>query len=176
MTILLLERLRQFHAQIVELSLARYTIALPAPEVLALSAPTANIANTIFSNAITEQEIVAVCRDLFASGHYSIAVAESFKAMEKFVQKKVKEKGLSGAKLMQKIFSIDAPLLFWSERSNTSEEDEQKGYLMLYAGAMIGVRNPVTHEFNWIDDEHIALELILFAQHLLKKAKHARLL
>jgi hypothetical protein len=40
--------------------------------------------------------------------------------------------------------------------------------------AVLGICNPVTHEFNWVDDPELALELISFAQHLLRKAKAAR--
>jgi len=40
---------------------------------------------------------------------------------------------------------------------------------------MLGIRNPVTHEFNWVEDSEVALELLVFAQHLLRKAKLAKL-
>ena len=123
---------------------------------------------------VTEPEIQEVSRDLFASGHYSLAVQEAYKAVEKFVQRKAREHGLSGTKLMQNVFSADSPRLFWTERKNPSEEDEQKGYMMLYAGAMLGIRNPITHEFNWVEDQDVALELLLFAQHLLRKARSAK--
>jgi uncharacterized protein (TIGR02391 family) len=115
-----------------------------------------------------------VSRDLFASGHYSLAVQEAFKAVEKYVQQKSTVLGLSGTQLMQQVFSTASPKLFWSNRTTISEQDEQKGYLQLYAGAMLGIRNPVTHEFGWIDDPLLSLELILFAQHLLRKAKLAQ--
>ena len=46
--------------------------------------------------------------------------------------------------------------------------------MMLYAGAMLGIRNPTTHEFNWVEDEDVALELLVFAQHLLRKARSAK--
>jgi uncharacterized protein (TIGR02391 family) len=137
-------------------------------------APSAEASSAIFAKTMTEPEILEASRDLFASGHYSLAVQEAYKAVEKFVQSKAKESGLSGTKLMHNVFSAEAPRLFWTERTRTSEEDEQKGYMMLYAGAMLGIRNPVTHEFNWVEDEDIALELLLFAQHLLRKARSAR--
>jgi hypothetical protein len=40
---------------------------------------------------------------------------------------------------------------------------------------MLGIRNPTTHEFDWVDEPESALELIIFAQHLLRKAKVAEL-
>jgi hypothetical protein len=75
---------------------------------------------------------------------------------------------------MELVFAPNSPLLSWSGRTTTSEQDEQKGYHRLYAGAMLGIRNPVTHEFNWIEDSEVALELLVFAQHLLRKAKAAK--
>ena len=55
-----------------------------------------------------------------------------------------------------------------------SEKNEHEGYLRIYAGAMRGIRNPTTHEFDWVDNSEEALELLLVAQHLLRKAKSAR--
>jgi hypothetical protein len=76
---------------------------------------------------------------------------------------------------MDKVFSPNKPKMVWSERQSTSEKDEQAGYHSLYRGAMLGIRNPVTHEFNWVEDAEVAIELLIFAQHLLRKAKCAQL-
>lgn len=174
MTVTLLDRIKRFQEHVLELGLAQAVLALPAPRMLALAAPSAEGASAIFAKTVTEPEVETVSRDLFASGHYSLAVQEAYKAVEKFVQEKAGEHGLSGTKLMQHVFSAEAPRLYWTERSTPSEADEQKGYLMLYAGSMLGIRNPVTHEFNWVEDADVALELLLFAQHLLRKAKDAK--
>lgn len=169
----LIEKLKRFQEYVLEAGLAQAVLALPAPRMLALSSPTSEGASAVFSRTVTDAEIEGVSRDLFASGHYSLAVQEAYKAVEKFIQIKANEHGLSGTRLMQQVFSSASPKLYWTSRSNVSEEDEQKGYLQLYAGAMMGIRNPVTHEFNWIEDPDIALELIVFAQHLLRKARLA---
>lgn len=172
----LLERIKRFQEHVLEVGLAQAVLALPAPRMLALPGPTegAGIAS-IYSKAVTEPEIESVSRDLFASGHYSLAVQESYKAVEKCVQQKSSIIGMSGTQLMQHVFSTTSPKLHWTDRKTASEQDEQKGYLQLYAGAMLGIRNPVTHEFGWVDDPLLSLELILFAQHLLRKAKAAQI-
>src|SRR3546814_19533459 len=72
---------------------------------------------------------------------------------------------------MEHVFAPAAPYLRWSEMETSSQIDEQKGYHRLYSGAMLGIRNPTTHEFGWIDEPELALELIVFAQHLLRKRK-----
>lgn len=172
----LVDSLRGFQEYVLELGLARSVLALPAPRMLALPTSTEdNAGNNVFAITITEPEIEAVSRDLFASGHYSLAVQEAYKAVDKFIGDKTGESLLSGTQLMDKVFSPNAPMLHWSGRQSQSEQDEQRGYHRLFSGAMLGIRNPVIHEFDWIDDQEIALELLVFAQHLIRKAKAAQL-
>lgn len=171
----MIEAVRRFQEFLVELGVARSVLALPAPRTLAIEDGTSRDAahTTLFAQAVVEPEIVNVSRDLFASGHYNLAVAEAFKAVDKFVEAKAKT-GKSGAKAMRDAFGPSNPILCWSDRQTVSQRDEQEGYDHIYAGAMLGVRNPTTHEFNWVDNDQLALELLFFAQHLLRKAKAAK--
>ncbi|CAN7557314.1 TIGR02391 family protein [Bosea sp. LjRoot90] len=177
MTLRVIDGIRKFQELLLEIGLARSILALPAPRMLALPSPTVEGAEpaNVFARLVSEQEILQVSRDLFVSGHYSIAVQEAYKAVDKYVVDKAGTLPVSGTQLMEVVFSPTAPILYWTERKTQSELDEQKGYQRLYAGAMLGIRNPVTHEFNWVDDPEIALELIVFAQHLIKKAKAAKI-
>ena len=174
MTRRLVDVLRRLQEYIFEVGLARSVLALPAPRMLALPSSTGEdaVASNVFAITVTEPEIEAVSRDLFASGHYSLSVQEAYKAIDKFVGEKVGET-LSGTSLMELVFSPNAPRLAWTDRKNQSQKDEQAGYHRLYSGAMLGIRNPAAHEFNWVEDQEVALELLVFAQHLLRKAKAA---
>lgn len=176
MTSRIVDSLRRLQEHILEAGLARSVLALPAPRMLALPSSTSEDAggSNVFAITVTEPEIEAVSRDLFASGHYSLSVQEAYKAIDKYIGDKSGEL-LSGTSLMDRVFSPNSPLLAWTDRISQSERDEQMGYHRLYSGAMLGIRNPVSHEFNWIDDQEIALELLVFAQHLLRKAKAARI-
>lgn len=169
------EGIRKFQEFLLELGVARGVVSLPAPRMLALTAPTGEAAEpaNIFTQVVVEPEIVSVSRDLFVSGHYSHAVQEAYKAVEKFVGERAGKNDLSGTNLMELVFSPRAPLLYWTERSSQSEKDEQAGYHRIYTGAMLGIRNPVTHEFNWVQEPDVALELLTIAQHLLRKARLA---
>jgi uncharacterized protein (TIGR02391 family) len=175
MTSRIVDSLKKFQEYILEVGLARSVLALPAPRMLALPSSTSEDAGSsnVFAITVTEPEIEAVSRDLFASGHYSLSVQEAYKAVDKFIGEKSGQ-SLTGTSLMDRAFSPNSPLLAWTDRKNKSEQDEQMGYQRLYSGAMLGIRNPVTHEFNWIDDQEVALELLVFAQHLLRKAKASR--
>lgn len=173
----ILEGIRRFQEHLLEVGLARSVLALPAPRMLGLPSPTSEGSEpaSVFARIIEEPEVKDVAADLFMSGNYNLSVAETYKALDKFVSGRLPALNQSGTTLMELAFSPTNPKLKWSELKTSSETDEQKGYHRLFSGAMLGIRNPATHEFNWVDDPEIALELIIFAQHLLRKAKSAAL-
>lgn len=173
----LLDRIRDFQKFLYSSGLAQSTLALPAPSLLSLPNPTSTDIelDLIFDRFVAEPEIVEVSRDLFDSGHYNLAVFEAFKALDHFIQSKVMEFNISGTQLMDQVFSPTSPKLHWSERKSRTEKDEQLGYHRLFSGAMLGIRNPTGHEFAWIDEPEQALECIVLAQHLVRKAKVAKL-
>lgn len=177
MTLRILDGIRRLQEHLLESGLARSVLALPAPRMLSLPSPTAEASEpaSVFARLITEDEIRAVSSDLFVSGHYNLSVAEAYKAVDMFISSKVPHLMQKGTTLMEQAFSPAAPHLCWSNLKSVSEIDEQKGYHRLYSGAMLGIRNPTTHEFGWVDEPELALELIVFAQHLLRKAKSASL-
>jgi uncharacterized protein (TIGR02391 family) len=176
MTSRLIDAVRRLQQCVQDIGLSGNLLSLPAPKTLLLSGPNSSdlAASNEFSLAVTEPEIVEASRDLVASGHYSFAVQEAFKVVDKFVEEKGGPFDISGTSMMDLAFSPKNPRLYWTDRSTQSEKDEQSGYHRLFTGAMLGIRNPVTHEFNWVDDPDLALELLVFAQHLLRKAKAAK--
>ncbi len=169
------ERLRKLQSVIQDNGLGGSLLALPAPKILMLPDATAeeNKEELIFDQIVVEEEIIDVCRDLFESGFYNLAVSEAFKALDLFIKDKVKEYELSGTQLIQKVFSVGNPLLVWSDRKTTSEKDQHRGYSLLFQGGFTALRNPTSHELDWISEPDDALDAILIAQHLLRKAKLA---
>lgn len=168
-----LDQLSSFREFLLESGAAQSTLAVPTPRMSIPAEEDGAHPQSWFVALVTEHEIVGVSRDLFASGHYSLAVQEACKALEKYLQEKTSNNA-SGSSLMDQIFSPNRPSLFWTDRSTASERDEQVGYHRIYSGVMMGIRNPTTHEFNWVDDAEKALEIICLVQHLLRKAKIAR--
>src|SRR3954465_3240313 len=124
----LLDRIKGFQTSLLELGVARGVLALPAPRMAALPAPSAESAGAenLFAHLITEPEIVAVARDLFVSGFYNQAVSESLKALDKFVQEKSQCADRFGVALMTQVFNDTRPVLVWGSRKTQSEKDEQK--------------------------------------------------
>lgn len=176
MTPKIFESLRQLQEKIRSSGFGGGSLSLPAPRLLLLPSATSESKEEIlFSELVTEPEIIEVSRDLFESGFYNQAVTEAYKALDLYIQDKVGRTDLSGTELMQLVFSTAKPVLTWSKRRTLSEKNEQKGYQLIYSGSFIGIRSPCTHAKEWISDHSDALDVILLAQHLLRRAKSAKL-
>lgn len=170
-----LTRVRALSRDIHDLGMAQASVAVSAPSISDATSEDEHTeaADVVFSKFVTEEEILNACEDLFYSGHYNIAVFNAVKAVDIYIKVRVPTVPKSGTALMNEVFSSSSPHLVWSPRATQSEKDEHDGYRSLFAGIMLGMRNPTTHEFAWITEADEALECILFAQHLLKKAKLA---
>jgi uncharacterized protein (TIGR02391 family) len=69
----------------------------------------------------------------------------------------------SGAPLIGDAFGTKAPRLDVSTEAGRSGDDERDGFLALFRGAMLGVRNPKAHEHFKPEDPQLALEYLGFA-------------
>lgn len=121
---------------------------------------------------IIHPEILSVAQSRMQSGHYADAVEGAFKELNKAVKEKVKiklDKELDGASLMQRVFSSDNPLLMVEDNMETqSNKDTQKGYMMMFSGAMSAIRNPKAHE-NMVISKDDAIRKLMFASMLMYK-------
>lgn len=68
---------------------------------------------------------------------------------------------------MEKVFSPKNPILRFHELKNKSDEDEQRGFMMMFSGAVAGLRNPRAHKLIK-DDPERALDFITFVSLLAK--------
>jgi uncharacterized protein (TIGR02391 family) len=76
-------------------------------------------------------------------------------------------KELDGVALMQNVFSKDNPILRFNDLKDNTDKDEQLGFMWLYSGAVMGLRNPRAHRII-ADDPERALEFIAFISLLAK--------
>ncbi|WP_412518125.1 TIGR02391 family protein [Actinomadura madurae] len=113
-------------------------------------------------------KVSAAAGALFADGHFSKAVQAAFQAVEHEVQVRT---GLSdsGAPLMNKVFSPKAPLIDVARLPGRNGEDEREGFHRLFAGAMLGVRNPRSHGGPVPDTAEEALEYLALASALMRR-------
>lgn len=114
--------------------------------------------------------ISKVARERFKTPHFADAVEAAFKELNDVVKKeylKIANEELDGAKLMRTALAHTNPKIKLSENTTESEKNIQEGYMNLFAGAMIGIRNPKAHS-NVEIDEQDAWEKIILASHLMK--------
>jgi uncharacterized protein (TIGR02391 family) len=79
---------------------------------------------------------------------------------------------LDGAPLMETAFSPN-PVIKFNDLTDQSDRDEQKGFMMMFSGAVSGLRNPRAHGFIH-DDPERALEFIAFVSLLAKLLDEAK--
>jgi len=126
---------------------------------------------SLYEKIITNSQLYKKTNKLFKDGHHARAVEEAYKLLDNTVKKQagMSESNLTGAKLMEEVFSVSNPKLCLNAISNQSERNEQVGYMMICSGCMTGIRNPRAHESDWEDTEERALQLLSFANHLIER-------
>lgn len=122
-----------------------------------------------FDVAVTDELLRYTSRELFSDGHYVRAVEEAFKCLNNTVKDKSGITQQDGAGLMRTAFSANSPTLKLNVFQSQSDRDEQQGYMDLFAGSMTGIRNPRAHEHGLTDKPEVALELLVIANHLMRK-------
>lgn len=107
-------------------------------------------------------EVQAASGDLFADGHFESSVSEAFKSIEVRVRD-LTGSTKSGAALMGDAFKADGSVLDVAGHEGRSGEDEREGFMHVFRGSMIGIRNPGAHELFKPGDPQQALEYLGFA-------------
>ncbi len=120
----------------------------------------------LFHPAITK-----VSKSRFESNHFADAVEAAFKEINKIIKNVVKSRTgdeLDGAPLMYRAFSPNQPVIELDDPSTETGRNIQQGFMQLFAGAMVGIRNPKAHD-NIIIDSSRAIHLLSLASLLMSK-------
>ncbi|MGI4874252.1 MAG: TIGR02391 family protein [Janthinobacterium lividum] len=114
--------------------------------------------------------VQAAASSRFDSAHYSDAIQKACTALEKAVQVK---SGLPattvGASVMTTALSKNNPLLHMADDPN-----EQFGFMALYQGAVLALRNHFAHSLTELTDPARALEWLSFISALFYKLDEAQ--
>jgi uncharacterized protein (TIGR02391 family) len=107
----------------------------------------------------------AVSSQLFKDGHYRQAIFQACLALNEAVQQRSGRADLDGTKLMQQVFSINNPVLKFD-----GHPDQQQGYMWLFSGLAMAVRNPRGHKVGQTEDldANEALELLAMVSALFR--------
>lgn len=112
-------------------------------------------------------EIERAAGKLYRDGHYANAIEDAVKVLNALVRMRSGRDDLDGTSLMQTVFSPNNPTLKFNDLADASDQDEQKGFMMMFAGAVAGLRNPRAHKLIK-DDPERALEFVAFISLLAK--------
>lgn len=121
--------------------------------------------------SIMHPTILQVSKSRFCSGWYADAVEAAYKEVNAQVKKlyvSYNKEELDGAKLMLNAFKKDNPIIRLTDLQSQSDKDVQDGYMHMFAGAMLGIRNPKAHANENISKED-ALRKLAFASMLMFK-------
>ncbi|MCY9578731.1 TIGR02391 family protein [Paenibacillus alvei] len=111
--------------------------------------------------------VLEVAQKLFHDGHFRSAVLDTYVALDNDVQRKSRL-AATGKPLMDSAFSKNSPVLKLSDAP-----DAQLGAMLLFSGAVMGVRNVLAHDQKANPSEQEALELLHFASTLFRRLDQA---
>jgi len=121
-----------------------------------------------FASHRFHERIVRSSRKAFNSGLRTEAIRKAFQSVNNRV-KKLAHASTDGKPLMGNVFrQVPDQTLQMTALSTESERDEHEGLRFLMQGAMLGIRNPRSHDDEWEPDKDDAavLELLGFASWL----------
>lgn len=128
-----------------------------------------NNSSSIWDNM--HPQIISVAKGRFNDGHYADAVEAAFKEINTRVKKIYRDRTSvekDGSKLMQAAFSIQNPIIRLGDTSTETGTNIQQGYMEMFVGAMIGIRNPQAHN-NLLISKNKAIRKLHFASMLMYK-------
>ena len=125
-----------------------------------------------FAERNIHEKVSAVAIDLFDNGHYSQATFEAFKYVDKAIQYRAGSSE-SGFKLMMSALGGASPAVAITPNITVSDQDEQKGYQFLFAGSVLGIRNPRGHEYGLKDSVDQCLDHLSLASLLIRRLEEA---
>lgn len=114
-------------------------------------------------------KIVTASEKLFRDRHYSQAIFEAVKVLEKEIKHKSKVKDKIGVDLVNHVFNKDRPILKIVEGDEQEQIDEREGFRFLYMGTFLGIKNPKSHSIQHLEDSSKALEYLSFLSLLMKR-------
>ena len=111
-------------------------------------------------------DIADAASELYLNGHFANAIEDAVKALNARVRMRSGVE-LDGTTLMEHVFGPKGPILRFNNLRDQVDLDEQKGFMMMFSGAVAGLRNPRAHRLVK-DDPERALEFIAFVSLLAK--------
>jgi len=147
-----------------------HRLALPGSTMLSL--PGTSDEPHPFESRNIHSDLPDKVRRLFDDGHFAEATFEACKFLDDFVGKHAPGTKAGKARMMA-AFNETSPLIKLTALASESERNEQEGYKYLFAGTMVGIRNPRGHEHSIVDDPNLCLDHLGLVSALLRRLNQA---
>lgn len=123
-------------------------------------------------------KIRMIAKIKFENEFYADAVETALKEINNIIKieyKKISNEELDGAKLMQKVFSVNNPIFQFADISTETGRNIQQGYMNIFSDAMIGIRNPKAHN-NLNPDKLKSIHLLQISSFMMLKIEELGLI
>lgn len=111
--------------------------------------------------------------DLYRNGHLREAVLNSITALFDVIRGRTNSPE-DGERLIGRAFSIENPLLIFSELETESGQNDQKGFMQILKGAYQGIRNPKAHSMTHDLTQLKAAQYLVLASLLARRVDEAK--
>ncbi|TDN96177.1 TIGR02391 family protein [Sunxiuqinia elliptica] len=121
--------------------------------------------------ALLHPRVVQLAKSRFENGHYADAVSACLREINMIVKEHVRNainQELDGAGLMTRAFSANNPIIQFGDLTTENGRSIQLGYMKIFEGAMIGIRNPKAHE-NMYPDGNKAIHFLFLSSFMFMK-------
>ncbi len=122
--------------------------------------------------------VIQLARPRFENGHYADAVSACLREINTMIKEHVRQaihQELDGAALMTRAFSANNPIIEFGDLTTENGRNIQLGYMKIFEGAMIGIRNPKAHA-NLYPDLNKSIHLLFIASFMFIKLQEAGLI
>lgn len=119
-------------------------------------------------------EVLKYSRAELLEDNYFHAVLEAIKGLAERIRG-MSGQTTDGAELVNKVFSVQTPILAFNELRTETEKSEQKGITNMLVGLFGGIRNPTAHapRLTWPMTELDALDILSLVSFLHRKLDNA---
>lgn len=121
--------------------------------------------------SLLHPRVVDLAKTRFENGLYADSVSACLREINMIVKEHVRNainQELDGAGLMTRAFSANNPIIQFGDLTTENGRNIQLGYMKIFEGAMIGIRNPKAHE-NMYPDGNKAIHFLFLSSFMFMK-------
>lgn len=123
-------------------------------------------------------KVIELAKPRFQGGFYADSVLSCLREANSIIKAHVLEQinqELDGAALMTRAFSVNNPIIQFANINTEKGRNIQLGYMKMFEGSMIGIRNPKAHE-NLNPNQRTTIHLLFNASFLFVKLEETGVL